>query len=77
VRLLNSRLMPRRHCEDGGAEFPAAENAHRKNNFVRRVAFVGVHAALHGRHGDATPLPMTRRPAWPMAVERGKPGILA
>src|SRR4029077_2955652 len=37
--------------EDGGANSQAAEDADREDDFVRRVTFVGVHAALHGRDG--------------------------
>ena len=54
-----------------------AQHAHRENHFLRRVALIEMHAALHRRHGHSPTLPITSRPAWPMAVERGKPGIFS
>ena len=40
-----------------------------------RVSLVKMHAALHRGDGNSPTLPITRRPACPIAVERGKCGI--
>jgi len=47
----------------------AGEHADWERDFFRGIAFVEVDAALHRGDGMSPTLPMTRRPAWPMAVD--------
>ena len=54
------------------ADSHARHHAHRKNHLLWRVAFIEMHAALHHRYRHVRHFPITMRPAWPMAVDRGK-----
>ena len=38
--------------EDDGADAHASEDANRERHFLRRISFIKMHAALHGRDGD-------------------------
>ena len=39
--------------EDGGANSEPSEDTYRKCNFLRRISFIKVHAALHHCYGNA------------------------